>query len=529
MADAIRKMHSKVDIAVGDEFSIGKFQAMKTGMKGTEKLIDMYEEDKFFTVQPQDIQAWDRLTRNPEKMTSITEVPGFQIRTDGAHGVEQDMREAEALFANWQQEPGGLVASQLANLFMGDKLGPGVSLEPNYEVAKIMAERSAKYGSEESNDMLWKEFGMSEEWTPTSFVHDYRKAAQKATKMAKAELGLDIADFIKDNKSMAKLERAFKKAQKVRNANREEYYKTLRSLRQRRDSGQIDMDTYHNDFNTLDEWDQKTDVDFGQARDARNFALRDLEEKTEKARQDLRLNLAMANQQTLAEPYIRESISSTIDRPSWRSRDNDKPELTKSGKVTRKAKIAFDELMHARDVARKRNPNAAFTNAESLKESLDGVLGYLHKDLIEGAGILSSLSWENEDSFRAHADELHNAIRLDTNSTGEVAVHEFGHHIEFNNPNVKSRFLDFFNWKTEGVKAKRLARYEKWELFKVPTGKRAFYREYAGSFYMAGGRQSATELLSLGLQALESRSEFKKLMKGDPEHLAIVLATIRGY
>jgi hypothetical protein len=300
-------------------------------------------------------------------------------------------------------------------------------------------------------------------------------------------------------------------------------------LRDQRDSGQIDMDTYHDAYEKLSAEEKAIFSVGSDGRTAFGTAASAFKEKTEKARQDLKLNLAMANQQTLAEPYIRESISSTIDRPSWRIRDKDKPEVTAKGNVTRKAQIAFDELMHSRDRARARNPNAEFTNAASLKASLDGVLGYLHKDLIEGAGILSSLSWENEEMFRAHADELHNAIRLDTDATGEVAVHEFGHHIEFNNPDVKNRFIDFFNWKTEGVKAKRLPRYEKWELFKIPKGKKAFYRDYAGSFYESGGRHSATELLSLGLQALESRSEFMRLLKGDPEHLAIVLATIRGY
>jgi hypothetical protein len=289
------------------------------------------------------------------------------------------------------------------------------------------------------------------------------------------------------------------------------------------------MDTYHDSYEKLSAEEKAIFSVGSDNRTAFGTAASAFKEKTEKARQDLRLNLAMANQQTLAEPYIRESISSTIDRPSWRIRDKDKPEMTPKGNITRKAQMAFDELMLARDQARARNPDAAFTNADSMKESLDGALGYLHKNLIEGAGILSSLSWENEESFRAHADELHNAIRLDTNSTAETAVHEFGHHIEFNNPNVKNRFLDFFNWKTEGVTPKRLPRYEKWELFKVPTGEKAFYRDYAGSFYESGGRHSATELLSLGLQALESRSEFRRLLKGDPEHLALILATIRGY
>jgi hypothetical protein len=33
----------------------------------------------------------------------------------------------------------------------------------------------------------------------------------------------------------------------------------------------------------------------------------------------------------------------------------------------------------------------------------------------------------------------------------------------------------------------------------------------------------------MGLEALEHRGKFRAILRHDPEHLAIILATIRGY
>ncbi len=549
LADKVREELVKLDVAIGEELRAGHIQTQGVSnglvqdfpsyapaLGKIESLLDRYESEKYVVENPQDIQAWDRFRRDPVTMKSVTEIPGFQLKglSDPSNLTpkqEQDLHEAEALFASWRDNPGGsLHGAGLAKLFMGEGSGPGTELEPNYEAARIIADRSAKHGSEMANDFMWNEFGESEEWTPTSFVHDYRKAAQKAIKAAKTELGFDIPDFISDHKAMAKLERALNKSRKKYQDDARVVGQKINSLRHQRDSGLIDMDTYQDAYQGLIAEENATSAPFDAARQARNFALRDLKEKTEKTRQDLRLNLAMANQQSLAPQEYRDAISVGLDnRRGWRSRDKDKPAVNKAGNVTRKAQIAFDELMHARDQERTRNPMGEFTNADTIKPAIEGVLGYLHRDLIEGTGMLQSISWEAEAMFRAHADDLNNAIRLDVNGSAQVAVHEFGHHIEFRNPRVKNRFLDLYNERTEGIKPKKLARYEPHERFKIPKGKNAFFREYAGAVYESGGSQNVTELLSLGLEALESRKSFFELLKGDPEHLAIVLATIRGY
>jgi hypothetical protein len=186
-------------------------------------------------------------------------------------------------------------------------------------------------------------------------------------------------------------------------------------------------------------------------------------------------------------------------------------------------------MMHARDIARTKNPQAKLGNAEPIKAAINGVLGYVHRDLIEGTGLFQTLGWEVDALYRGNANERDNMIRLDEYASVRVAVHEFGHFLAFRNPNVNSRFVDFYNYKTEGVKPRKLPRHEKWEWFKIPRGKKAFFDDYAGHMYEIGGKQKDTELMSLGLDALEDKKQFYKLLTKDPEHLALVLASIRGY
>jgi hypothetical protein len=420
---------------------------------------------------------------------------------------------------------------------MGGRQGPGAELEPNYEAAKIIATRTAKAGGELGNDFLWREFGISEEWTPTSFVHDYTKAAQKATKMAKDELGLDLPDFIKDKKALAKLERALKKADKELDKWTKEYARSMVYQRRLRDKYDISdegfdeaQQTYAEAFQKLVAYDGLQHARHNEAYKPVSAAREGLGQKVELARQGLHISLALANQRTVAPQEYRDSISSGLDnRRFWRDRSGDTPDRTPQGNVTRKAQKEFDDLMHARDMARSQNPQAEYANAAPIKAAINGVLGYVHRDLIEGTGMLQTLGWEGEALYRGNANERDNTISLDTNTSAQVAVHEFGHHLEFRNPNQMARLVQFYEDRTEGVKPKRLKRHEKWEFFKIPKGKKAFYRDYCGHVYEQDGKQKHTELLSLGLDALESKKEFYDLLTGDPEHLALVLATIRGY
>jgi hypothetical protein len=565
LADALRTATRDIDVTAGEEMRFGRIRHQllspeqkaqpdvgwmgvdTTGsLERAESALDRYESAKYDSDDPQDIQAWDRFRRDPKMMKSVTEIPGFRLKgvdpsvTEMTPKEEQDLHEAEALFASWRDHPGGMGGMHgvgLAKLFLGESGGPGAELEPNYEAARVLAESSAKAGGSFANNLMWKEFGVSEEWTPTSFVHDYTKAAQKATRMAKAELGLDLADFTKDNKALAKMGRAKNKAEKALDKWNKEYARSMvyqRRLRDKYDISDEGFDeaqkTYAEAFQKLVAYDELQHENYDKVAKPVTAARKAHEEKVELTRQGLHTSLAAANQQTVAPPEYRESISSGLDnRRFWRDRSKDQPERTPRGNISRKAQKEFDDMMHARDIARTKNPQAKLGNAEPIKAAINGVLGYVHRDLIEGTGLFQTLGWEVDALYRGNANERDNMIRLDEYASVRVAVHEFGHFLAFRNPNVNSRFVDFYEYKTEGVKPRRLPRHEKWEWFKIPRGKKAFFDDYAGHMYEIGGKQKDTELMSLGVDALEDKKQFYKLLTKDPEHLALVLASIRGY
>ena len=566
LADKLREIFGRMDIAAGEELRAGRitnrlsggglfqFTSYELEMKQIENLLEQYENDKYATSNPQDILAWERLKKSPEplryrsaqnSLKSITEIPGFRFKgidpnnmsPDEEKYVEHKLKGLELWFSQWKHNPRSGMGGYLAKKLLGgaEQLGPHIDespLEPNPEAARVIAEMSARAGDETSNDVMWEEFGVSEEWTSESFVHDYKKAARKAIVTAKNELGFDIASFAKENKALDKAERIERAARKKHLV---EYValrrKKLVLLEQGRE-GLINDIQYGRENGIIN--DQLAILD-NQDKE-RSFQTENLRShlrvKVEAARQALHTGLTQANAETAANPETVAAVLGRLDQPMWRDLSDDKPEQTRQGKVTRKAQKDFDKLMAYRERARQGQPQVQFANAEDIKLTIGRVLGWLHRDLLEGPEgvMLKELNWEAEFSFRARADAASNSVVLDQNQFGAVAAHEFGHHLEFRNRRVEARILDFYNERTEGIEPKRIKSYETWELFKQPRSKaKRFFTDYASKYYEKKGKQGNTELLSLGLEALENEDKFRALLRHDPEHLAIVLATIRGY
>ncbi len=564
IADVLRGVLRNLDVAVGDELRKGhmwtqgftmpsngwSFDPKGKEMRLTEDLLDQYENDKYSIEQPQDLLAWDKLRRDPESMQSVTEIPGFRFKGVDPENMTPEQEEfvskktaqLDLLFKRWQQNPRSGHGVELAKNLMGGLIRSDEPhlpntvdspLIPNYGAAKIIAEKSAKYGSEVANDFMWEEFGVSEEWTSESFIHDYRKAAQKVIRTAQTELKLDIPAFVEGYKALAKLERGAKAAKKRYDVAYRSWFQKKMDLRTQRDSGQIDEITFENAANELNEQGPNLSNEYDAAREAKAEAEYAMDKKADKAREDLQFTLTLANKDTQAQPETIAAILSRVDQNTWRDMQLDKPPADKSGKVSRKDQIDFDELARHRKQVREMNPGAQYAQADQIKDTITRIVGYLHRDLLEGpeGHYLWDLKWQSEVSFRAHADELANAVVLDQNSFPSTATHEFGHQLEFRNRRVKARILDFYNERTDGVKERRLKGYEQFESFKPPRSQaKKFYNEYCSKVYKnSSGQQSVTELLSMGLEALEHRGRFRDILRYDPEHLAIILATVRGY
>jgi len=565
LANRLRKVMGRLDVAVGTELREGRipsmggamfeFKSYELEMKQIENLLDTYENDKYATSDPQDILAWEKLKKATEldrmgtpisTMQSVTEIPGFRFKgIDPANMkpseekfVKSKLREMDVWLAMWQRNPASGHGGYLAKKLLGgaEQMGPYIDespLEPNPEAARIISEISARAGAESASDLMWEEFGISEEWTPSSFLHDYSKAAKKAIVMAKQTLGLDIADISQDWKFEEKLRAQAKQLDRRHlNEHRELARKRLQ-LQQDHISGLIKDIPYKREVGIIED---RLSIQRNEA-----MALEEqiqavseaVNSKIDEARAVLHERLTTANVETRAQD---ETIAGTLvrlDTPMWRDMGKDTPARNKKGAITRKAQRDFDNLQDRRNEVRARTAQVEFIQVAEIKATLGRVLGWLHRDLLEGPeGImLREMNWEAEISFRARANERGNSIVLDAHESPAIAAHEFGHHLEFRNRRVRGRILDFYNDRTEGIEEKNIRGYEDWEKFKQPRTKaKQFFNEYAAKSYKGlGGEAESTEILSLGLEALENAHKFREIVKKDPEHLAIILATIRGF
>ena len=565
LAGHLREVLSRIDITLGEELKAGRiknrlggifeFPSYELALKKAETLLDRYENDKYATSNPQDILAWEKLKRATEldrmgtptsTMQSVTEIPGFRFKgIDPANMkpseekfVKSKLREMDVWLAMWQRNPASGHGDYLAKKLLGgaEQMGPYIDespIEPNPEAARIISEISARAGAESASDLMWEEFGISEEWTPSSFLHDYSKAAKKAIVMAKATLGLDIADISQDYKFEEKLRAQAKKLdRKHLNAFRELVRKRLQ-LQHDHIAGLIGDIPYKRETGIIED---QIGIQTNEAKaieEQIQAASEAVNSRIDEARGVLHERLTAANIETRAQD---ETITETLvrlDTPMWRDMGRDTPAKNKKGEVTPKAQKDFDNLQARRNEVRARTAQIEFIHVAEIKATMGRVLGWLHRDLLEGPeGIsLREMNWEAEIDFRARANDRENSIVLDAHEDPSIAAHEFGHHLEFRNRRVKERILDFYNARTEGIKEKHLRGYEDWEKFKQPKTKaKQFFHEYASKFYIGlGGQTETTEILSLGLEALENPHKFREIMKKDPEHLAIILATIRGF
>jgi hypothetical protein len=178
---------------------------------------------------------------------------------------------------------------------------------------------------------------------------------------------------------------------------------------------------------------------------------------------------------------------------------------------------------------------------------------------------MQNIEWQSEVMVRAHASgadggsivlsigadlkkipkhEMYDTTRKDAegefSDREDIAIHEFAHHIEMTNPKVAQRFTDFFERRTEGqpiVKAgdidprtgqpyTELKDYGPHEEF-IPD---SFFAAYCGRIYRIGEvREDTSELVSMGMQAFYNEYQWGSMVRDDPEHMALIIATLRGY
>jgi hypothetical protein len=132
------------------------------------------------------------------------------------------------------------------------------------------------------------------------------------------------------------------------------------------------------------------------------------------------------------------------------------------------------------------------------------------------------------DSYRKRACHTSNGtIKIGVADFGTF-VHEFGHHLEHRNLDIKKKCREFREERTKGEKAIRLNKipgvYLNYSDSEI-TKKDKFFDPYVGRIYKGG----STEVLSMGLEKiLSSRSSALSFAKKDPEYFDLIIDILRG-
>lgn len=119
-------------------------------------------------------------------------------------------------------------------------------------------------------------------------------------------------------------------------------------------------------------------------------------------------------------------------------------------------------------------------------------------------------------------------IRCELTISVRTVVHELGHWLEYNAPGVQAKAFDFYNQRTQGEALQKLRdvtgikAYGKDEVTKVDK----FRDAYMGKWYEWNGNQRATEIVSMGIEALYA--DPFQFAEDDPEYFDFIYNVLRG-
>jgi hypothetical protein len=296
-------------------------------------------------------------------------------------------------------------------------------------------------------------------------------------------------------------------------------------LYKQQESGEITPQEYASKYRELAENIEHLEDTAIQQKRTLTKLLNDQNRQIEGTRNALKAGLVQANLQSQAPRETLDRIRGRLHEPQWAQLDPTDEiykARSKAGGPTGRKLLKMRQEVRA-------NP-AGYARAQEYDAHLGEMLNILHENLLTGseAGKLTEVTWESEVLKRAEADSFRNRITLSIGETSDSMVHEFGHHLEYRNPKVRRRLQAFYEMRTRGKKAKGRRSYRKDEKFKDDK----FFDGYCDKTYEGEGYRgdtTPTELLSMGLQALYNEHYFARMVKTDPQHLALILATIRGF
>ena len=161
--------------------------------------------------------------------------------------------------------------------------------------------------------------------------------------------------------------------------------------------------------------------------------------------------------------------------------------------------------------------------SNKLKSALDGFIG-------DGVVPSNAVVSMNKIKRGARAFAKEDTINLNEDDTLDVAIHEYMHFIEKNNPRLLANSLAFAKSRTEGEKTESLATLTGNRSYKGEYAKKdKFFDPYCGRVYSMDkeyNSANASEILSMGIQRLFT--EPKKFAQEDREYFNFCIASIKG-
>ena len=535
---------------------------------------------------PRDIQTWDKVQNRPEtlEVEDLLQLSNFDmdaIPDSGRDLAYRKITKMKELLASWRESP-TLGGADLARMFVDDPDAPvtlqnllrmrmGQQIDPverspfetNTKLAMAILDRSARVGDESANRMLWESFGLSESWTPNSYLHDHRKAAEKATTEMKQWAdwsGIDAAQraYMLAGSALAEAEYASEEFEK-------EYQTRKADILKRRDSKSLETGEFAKLVSDLE--DDKDAID-QLGRNAHMGVLRASEKilkEAEKIRQPIKNAMRKVNQYTQIDAESAGEILHNVGNAAW-AEINEKDEDYTVAKGKGIAGLTGKKLLVLRQKHRDQisketlEESSRYPNSAKIQESLQDLFSIAHRDVVGGPGMVG-ITWESEVMVRAYASSSDGRICLSVGADlkkvpkhemwdttrkysggsasdrDDIAIHEFAHHMEFSNPDTARRFSGFYKNRTEGQPLVRngdidpktgqpypdLRHYDKNEEF-IPDH---FFSVYCGKSY--GDREGHGELVSMGVQAFYNEHMWGAMVRDDPEHMALIIATLRGY
>ncbi len=173
---------------------------------------------------------------------------------------------------------------------------------------------------------------------------------------------------------------------------------------------------------------------------------------------------------------------------------------------------------------------SGLTQAKAVREVMDDMSnGLMNPRLMNSK--MRRLKFRVETGGRTSTNILKNDITLRADAPRREIAHEFGHHIESKNREVKRRMAEWRNARSDArrqsIPSEQFTRESKLidEAWGPGTKNGDFFDSYVGKAYFSGD----TEVLSMAIEGLYNVDRLKLMLKLDPEHFQLLWATLRGF